>query len=128
MGTLIATLAVPFFWTPPALLQAALMALMGVIAGCGHLSPVYGFGQAQACALAPFNYTSLVWATLFGYLFVAELPDAATVAGPRWWWPPGSISGIASGRESLAPVRPPAREAGRPARSPPPCTTRRARR
>ncbi len=81
VGTLIATVAVPFFWTQPTLLQGALMALMGVIAGLGHLSLVYGFGQAQASVLAPFNYTSLVWAALFGYLFFAELPDAATVAG-----------------------------------------------
>lgn len=81
VGTLIATLAVPFFWTAPTPVQAGLMGLMGVIAGAGHLSLVYGFGQAQASALAPFNYTSLIWATLFGYLFFAELPDAATVAG-----------------------------------------------
>ncbi|HUF86086.1 MAG TPA: DMT family transporter [Thermohalobaculum sp.] len=81
VGTLIATLAVPFFWTQPTLVQGGLMALMGVIAGFGHLALVYGFGQAQAAVLAPFNYTSLVWATLFGYLVFAELPDAATVAG-----------------------------------------------
>ncbi len=81
VGTLIATVAVPFFWVAPTPVQGALMALMGVIAGLGHLSLVYGFGQAQASVLAPFNYTSLVWAALFGYLFFAELPDLATVAG-----------------------------------------------
>jgi len=81
VGTLVATLLVPFFWTQPTAVQAGLMALMGVIASVGHLSLVYGFGLAQASALAPFNYTALVWATLFGYLFFAELPDAATVAG-----------------------------------------------
>ena len=81
VGTLVATLAVPFFWTAPSLLQGGLMAMMGVIASCGHLSLVYGFGQAQASALALFNYTALVWATLFGYLFFAEVPDAFTVTG-----------------------------------------------
>jgi drug/metabolite transporter (DMT)-like permease len=81
VGTLFATLAVPLFWTAPTPAQAGLMALMGLIAVAGHLSLVYGLGQAQASVLAPFNYTSLIWATLFGYLFFAELPDAATVVG-----------------------------------------------
>lgn len=81
VGTLVATLAVPFFWTQPSGLQAGLMLLMGVLASTGHLSLVYGFGLAQASALAPFNYTALIWATLFGFLFFGELPDLATVAG-----------------------------------------------
>lgn len=81
VGTLIATLAVPLFWSAPTPAQAGLMALMGLIAVAGHLSLVYGLGQAQVSVLAPFNYTSLIWATLFGYLFFAELPDAATVIG-----------------------------------------------
>ncbi len=81
VGTLIASAAVPFFWTPPSLTEALLMAVIGVIAGFGHLSLVYGLSQAPASMLAPFNYTALVWATLFGFVFFAELPDAATLAG-----------------------------------------------
>ena len=81
VGTLFASAAVPFFWTAPDLLQALMMAAMGAIAGCGHLALVYGMSQAPASLLAPFNYTALVWATLFGYLFFAELPDPLTVLG-----------------------------------------------
>ena len=81
VGTLVASLAVPFFWLPPTPIQAGMMAVMGIFAGCGHLALVYGLGQAQASVLAPFNYTALVWATLFGYLFFSELPDAMTVLG-----------------------------------------------
>jgi drug/metabolite transporter (DMT)-like permease len=55
VGTLFATLAVPFFWTNPSLHQAALMAAMGVLAGLGHLALVYGMSQAPASILAPFN-------------------------------------------------------------------------
>ncbi len=57
------------------------MAMIGVIAGCGHLSLVYGLSQAPASMLAPFNYTALVWAMLFGFVFFAELPDPITLAG-----------------------------------------------
>ena len=81
VGTLIASAAVPFFWTPPSLTEAALMAVIGVIAGFGHLSLVYGLSQAPASMLAPFNYTALVWAMLFGFVFFAELPGPMTLAG-----------------------------------------------
>ena len=81
VGTLIASAAVPFFWTPPSLTEAALMAVIGVIAGFGHLSLVYGLSQAPASMLAPFNYTALVWAMLFGFVFFAEWPGPMTLAG-----------------------------------------------
>ncbi len=81
VGTLIASAAVPLFWTPPSLTEALLMAVIGVIAGFGHLALVYGLSQASASMLAPFNYTALVWATLLGFVFFAELPDAMTLAG-----------------------------------------------
>jgi len=81
VGTLIASAVVPFFWTPPTLTEALLMAAIGVIAGFGHLSLVYGLSQAPASMLAPFNYTALVWAMLFGFVFFAEWPGPMTLAG-----------------------------------------------
>jgi len=81
VGTLIASAAVPFYWTPPSLTEVALMAVIGVIAGFGHLSLVYGLSQAPASMLAPFNYTALVWAMLFGFVFFAEWPDPMTLTG-----------------------------------------------
>lgn len=40
-----------------------------------------GFRLAPAAIVAPFDYTALVWASLFGWLFWSELPDAWTYAG-----------------------------------------------
>ncbi len=81
VGTLIASATVPFFWTTPSLTEAVLMVAIGMIGGFGHLSLVYGLSQAPASMLAPFNYTALVWATLFGFVFFAELPDPMTLTG-----------------------------------------------
>jgi drug/metabolite transporter (DMT)-like permease len=80
-GTVIGSVAVPFFWTTPSLFEVMLMAAMGVFAGLGHLALVYGMGQAPASTLAPFNYTALIWAMILGFVFFAELPDALTLAG-----------------------------------------------
>jgi len=39
------------------------------------------FRLAPAVVVAPFDYTALVWATLLGLIFWAEIPDMATYAG-----------------------------------------------
>jgi len=81
VGTVIASAAVPFYWTTPSITEALMMSVLGVIAGFGHLSLVYGLSQAPASMLAPFNYTALIWATVFGFVVFAELPDRMTLFG-----------------------------------------------
>ncbi|MDH3665871.1 MAG: DMT family transporter [Paracoccaceae bacterium] len=81
VGALIASVAVPWFWTTPTFAEAVLMLGMGLLAGIGHLALVYAMGQASASALAPFNYSQLVWAALLGLLFLGEWPKTTTIAG-----------------------------------------------
>jgi len=81
LGTVIVSVAVPFFWAPPSLVEAVLMVAIGVAGGLGHLSLVYALGQAPPSILAPFNYTALLWAILFGFVLFDELPDAMTLVG-----------------------------------------------
>lgn len=54
------------------------------IAACGTIGITLislGFQQAPPAVVAPFDYTALVWASLFGFLIWGELPDAWTYAG-----------------------------------------------
>ncbi len=81
VGALIASIAVPWFWTTPSPVEAVLMLGMGLLAGIGHFALVYAMGQAPASALAPFNYSQLVWAALLGLLFLGEWPEVTTIAG-----------------------------------------------
>jgi len=81
VGTLVASCAVPFYWTTPTGADIAVMAIFGWIGLVGHLFLVYALGQAPASALAPFNYAGFVWALLLGFLVFAEVPDEATLAG-----------------------------------------------
>jgi drug/metabolite transporter (DMT)-like permease len=39
------------------------------------------FRLAPATLVAPLDYTALIWATAFGWLIWAEVPDSATYLG-----------------------------------------------
>tara|TARA_R110002096_G_scaffold162787_3_gene330037 strand:+ start:337 stop:1374 length:1038 start_codon:yes stop_codon:yes gene_type:complete len=58
--------------------------LLGLIACC-HLAGQYltirAFSLASASILAPFSYTTMIWATLIGLLVFGNLPEGATLIG-----------------------------------------------
>ena len=68
-------------WAVPNVRDMALMGLCGVIAAIGStlLSQAYRLGQAYV--VTPFEYTGMVWASTFGFLFFGEIPKWTTVAG-----------------------------------------------
>jgi drug/metabolite transporter (DMT)-like permease len=81
VGAVIASFAVPYFWTAPDVLGWLLLAAIGLLGGLGHYALIRAFQVAPANLLAPFGYTNLVWATLFGFLLFGDLPDEATLGG-----------------------------------------------
>ncbi|MEM8791811.1 MAG: DMT family transporter [Pseudomonadota bacterium] len=81
VGTVLASFALPFFWVTPSGTDALIMLSMGAFGLAGHVALVYALNQAPASALAPFNYMGFVWASIVGFIFFAEIPDAVTVAG-----------------------------------------------
>ena len=68
-------------WHTPTPFQIVLLALTGIIAGAGQLALFEGMRQAPVSVLAPFEYTSLVWAFLLGYLIWGDIPGANTFIG-----------------------------------------------
>ncbi|MEM7178589.1 MAG: DMT family transporter [Pseudomonadota bacterium] len=81
VGTILASLALPWIWVTPTLEDAVIMALFGGFGMLGHIFLVYALSQAPASALAPFNYMGFVWASLLGFFWFAEVPDAPTLIG-----------------------------------------------
>lgn len=81
VGTLVASAVAPFFWQPiqPAHLWAFL--LIGVLGAASQAMLIRAFALAEAGALAPFGYTGLIWAGLWGWLFFGQIPDGWTIAG-----------------------------------------------
>ena len=80
-GAIVTSAIVPWFWTWPTALDWLLLVSSGIAGGLGHLFLIRAFRAAPASVVAPFSYSSLVWATLFGFVIWAELPDLWTLAG-----------------------------------------------
>jgi drug/metabolite transporter (DMT)-like permease len=78
---LILALPAAYVWTPLSGQDLALFAVIGAIGVAGHYLLAQAFAGAEAARLAPITYVTLVWATLFGYLFFSEWPTASALAG-----------------------------------------------
>ena len=81
VGALAAGAAAPFVWTAPTVADWALMAGTGIAGGIGHLCLIRAISSAPIAAVAPYAYTSLIWASLFGYTVFGDVPGAWTIAG-----------------------------------------------
>lgn len=81
IGTLISCAIVPFFWTTPTAIDAAKMGALGAIGGFGHYLLIRAFSLTEASYLAPFNYFGLLFNSLWGFIFFAEVPGFYTILG-----------------------------------------------
>jgi drug/metabolite transporter (DMT)-like permease len=54
---------------------------VGLCGALGHVILATAFSKAEAASLAPLDYTSLIWAVIFGYLFFDEVPGLSTLLG-----------------------------------------------
>lgn len=79
--TLLTAFALPFAWTAPTPGGFALMALMGLVGGGAQYFATRAYACAPAAVVSPFNYTGILWATLFGWVFWGDWPDAAVLVG-----------------------------------------------
>lgn len=75
IGTILASLIVPLYWTTPTLVDLGIMLTLGIIGGAGQLALIKALTLAEAGAIAPFAYIGPILATLWGALFFDEFPD-----------------------------------------------------
>ncbi len=81
-GAAIAASAVASFtWAAPAPELWGWLALAGVLSGGAHFAIIKALQLASPSVLAPFVYTELIAATIIGYLFFGDFPDALTWLG-----------------------------------------------
>lgn len=80
MGVVSGVCMIPGFRTPDAQ-GLGLLALVGIIGGMAQIVFTQAFRLAAPSLLAPFEYVAMIWAAGFGYIFFAEVPDAAIWTG-----------------------------------------------
>lgn len=68
-------------WLPMDLREAILLTLAAAALFLGYLFSVAAMRVGEVGAVAPFRYTALLWAILFGWIGFGTLPDAMTTAG-----------------------------------------------
>lgn len=81
MGLALLLPAALFFWEEVSAGEWGRYAAIGVMGTAGGLLMAWGFGRASAARLAPLEYTNLIWASIFAYLWFAERPTIPTLAG-----------------------------------------------
>ncbi len=89
VALVVSGLALPFGWRTPVGADFWLCVLLGLVGGTGMYFMTQAYRYAPAALIAPFDYTALLWGTLFGWLVWQELP------GTNVWF--GAAIVIASG-------------------------------
>ena len=80
-GTIVTSFIVPFVWQPVAPEHLWAFILIGVLGTIAQTLLIRAFSMAEAAAVAPFGYTGLLWAALWGWLFWDTIPDGWTIFG-----------------------------------------------
>lgn len=68
-------------WHQPSLAELGLSLATGIIGGVAQLAFFEGMRKAPISVLAPFEYTSLVWAFVLGYAIWGDVPAASVFVG-----------------------------------------------
>lgn len=82
-GTVGLSLALPWQLDggAPTLRDGAIFLLLGLFAGLGHWFVISAYLLAPASMLTPFTYLQMIWATLYGFVIFAQLPDRWSALG-----------------------------------------------
>lgn len=81
MTTCIGLATLAFGWTMPKGREWWLLIGCGFFGGVAQILVTLSLRYADASLLAPFDYTTLVWSMVIGYLFLDSLPGHATLIG-----------------------------------------------
>lgn len=71
----------PTSWTPVRSVDIGLLSLLGIVAMAAHMLVNRALKLADAATVVPLQYTMLIWAVLFGWLFFGDLPRTAMLVG-----------------------------------------------
>ena len=73
--------AAPIGWVTPSPRDFVLLCLLGIVAMASHVCVNRSLILAPASVVVPYQYTTIVWAVLFGYLVFGDVPDVWMLTG-----------------------------------------------
>ena len=76
-----ASLVLPQAFIQPGWREMAALASIGVVGGLGQILMTESFRHADASIIACFDYSSMLWALVFGLAVFGEAPSALVLAG-----------------------------------------------
>ena len=107
VGTLIATIPLPFVWTTlPGWHWWALLCLMGFMGTVGHFFLILAYQRAPASTLTPYLYAQIAFAMLGGWVMFSHVPDAASLFGMALIAVCGAAGAWLTVRERHQPIEP----------------------
>ena len=74
-------LTLPFAWHQPTGSELVALIALGILGGIAHIFLTESYRHASASVVAPFDYSSMLWALLLGYWVFGELPSALVYVG-----------------------------------------------
>ncbi|AOO83189.1 DMT family transporter [Bosea vaviloviae] len=70
-----------FGWHMPNLQDAAMMLAIGILGGLGQIFLVQAYRYGDASLIAPFEYSTMLWAVAIGWFIFGEWPATAVLIG-----------------------------------------------
>nr|WP_262516350.1 DMT family transporter [Agrobacterium tumefaciens] len=82
LAGIVAVFLAPSGWLPvQSGFDLAFLGLLGVVAMAAHVLVNRALKLADAATVAPLQYTLLLWAVIFGWLFFGDVPQTSIVVG-----------------------------------------------
>lgn len=73
--------SIPFGWVTPSPLEAFLLVTAGLLGGVGQILLTSSYREADASLVAPFDYASMLFSLLIGWLAFSDAPTMTMLSG-----------------------------------------------
>ena len=81
LTSILGFLTIIFGWNWPNAADAAVLVAMGVLGGLGQILLTQSYRYGDASLIAPFEYTTMIYAVAIGWFFFGEWPAMTVIAG-----------------------------------------------
>jgi drug/metabolite transporter (DMT)-like permease len=81
LTTVMGLATIVFGWRMPDLMDGILLVSIGVLGGIGQILVTQSYRYADTSVIAPFEYTTMIWALLIGWFLFGDLPSVAVLVG-----------------------------------------------